>query len=76
MSTISKYICECKGVGKFEIVKSVRNLNACTFVDVQNLTKAATGCGRCKPMVDKIIKEELSKKNIREQQLRINFQGC
>jgi bacterioferritin-associated ferredoxin len=73
METFSKYICQCKSVKKNEIIKSIRKNGAETLLDIQNLTKAATGCGRCKDEVMGILEKEMVKKSAMGKQLRIDF---
>jgi len=73
MSSNVKYVCECKSVKAFEIRDAVRKQGAQTLVDIQNITKASTGCGRCKPQVVDIMSKELKKRNISNQQLRLDI---
>lgn len=54
-------ICKCKGVSYLDIVNSVRFKNARIFEDVQRITSASTGCGRCQRKVTLIIQEEVDK---------------
>jgi len=65
-------ICSCKGVTKDEIIKAVRK-GAATMLDIQAITKATTGCGRCKSVVSGILSKELKKEQNRNAQLRIKF---
>lgn len=73
MTHKSKYICECKAVTANEIKRAVRNKGAESILDIQNLTKASTGCGRCKDLVIEIIQLEVKKIEAKGKQLRIDF---
>ncbi|NHB68760.1 (2Fe-2S)-binding protein [Perlabentimonas gracilis] len=73
MHKVSKFICQCKSVTPAEIKSSVRRSGARSILDVQNLTRATTGCGRCKPLVMELIEVELEKINSKGMQLRIDF---
>lgn len=73
MGKVRNHICECKAVRKVEIISAIKRNMAETMLDIQNLTKAATGCGRCKPYVNQILEEELRKINRKDKQLKINF---
>jgi nitrite reductase (NADH) large subunit len=73
MSTISKYVCQCKSVTKAEVKSCITKSGARTLLDVQNLTKASTGCGRCKPYVMKIAEDELNKIKRKGIQLTLDF---
>ncbi|MDX9846087.1 MAG: (2Fe-2S)-binding protein [Tenuifilaceae bacterium] len=68
-----KYICECKAVTQREIITAIRRKGARTLLDVQNLTKASTGCSRCKTVVNDIVDKEMSKLRDQGMQLRIDF---
>ncbi|PKP36836.1 MAG: hypothetical protein CVT98_06980 [Bacteroidetes bacterium HGW-Bacteroidetes-15] len=73
MSNVSAHICQCKAVKAHEIKKAVRVKEAQTLLDIQNLTKAATGCGRCKQSVTDILNDELKKIRAKGKQLRFDF---
>lgn len=68
-----KYVCECKSVKAFEIRNAVRKSGAETLTDVQNLTKASTGCGRCKGMVISILEVELKRLDAIGRQLKLGL---
>lgn len=68
-----KYVCECKSVKAYEIRRAVRLSGAETLVDIQNLTKASTGCGKCKTHVISILNKELEKKHTEDKQLKFDF---
>lgn len=65
-------ICSCKGVTKKEILTAIRN-GAQTITDIQIITKASTGCGRCKTTINSILEKEQAKALKKDSQLRINF---
>jgi len=74
MNTIKgKYVCECKSIKASEIRKSIRESGAETLVDVQNLTKASTGCGRCKAQIIKILEVELKRILLAGRQLKLDL---
>lgn len=54
-------ICVCKQVTERKIRKAVKDGNR-TFIMVKQATEASSGCGLCQPIVEDIIKDELSKK--------------
>lgn len=69
-----KFICECKSVYKSEIIKTIRDKGAENISQIQMLTRASTGCGRCKPLISHILNVELRKRKVEHQQLCINFE--
>jgi NAD(P)H-nitrite reductase large subunit len=73
MEPLSKYICHCKSVKKNEIIKAIRKNGAETLLDLQNLTKANTGCGRCKENVLSVLSKEITKRDSMGKQLRFDF---
>ncbi|SDB83398.1 (2Fe-2S)-binding protein [Williamwhitmania taraxaci] len=66
-------ICSCYEVSKSELVKAIRKQMLESIVDVQVVTKASTGCGRCKPVVLEILKREVDKRSDKNTQLRLPF---
>lgn len=58
---MSKIICKCKKVSEYEILFSIRNQNAKVWGDIQRITGASTGCGRCGSTVQRILASELEK---------------
>ncbi|WP_320052849.1 (2Fe-2S)-binding protein [uncultured Acetobacteroides sp.] len=65
-------ICNCKGVTKREILTAIKN-GTQTITDIQIITKASTGCGRCKATISSILDKERVKALKKGTQLRINF---
>ena len=52
-------VCRCHAVSKEEIVYAIKKQNAKNLGDIQRITAASTGCGRCGVQIKKIIVEEL-----------------
>ncbi len=52
-----KIICKCFSVTDKKIIKAIRENQLKTVEEVTNYTKAGGGCGKCKPEIDKILKE-------------------
>jgi len=50
-------ICKCFGVTERKILRAISENNLKTVEDVTNYTKAGGGCGKCKPQIEKILKE-------------------
>ena len=53
-------LCLCKQVTERKIRRTVRDGRR-RFVSVKQVTEAGSGCGLCQPLVEDIIKDELSK---------------
>lgn len=51
---MSKLICYCKKVNYEDLEQAVAN-GAKTFEEVQEVTKIAKGCGRCKKQAEEIV---------------------
>jgi nitrite reductase (NADH) large subunit len=73
MKVPSKVVCECKLVPKTEIIDAIRKGGCQTIIDIQNVTGASTGCGRCKPVVIDILMKELQKQLEGSKQLKLPF---
>ena len=69
----NKFVCNCKCVTKKEILGSIRKKGADSFLEVRTITLATTGCGRCKPEVERIVLDELTSHDVRRMQLKIDF---
>jgi len=54
-------ICYCFQVYREEIVAAIREHQPKTVEELQKYCKASMGCGSCRPDVEKIIAEELTK---------------
>lgn len=59
----SKIICGCFGVTEDKIREVIREDALNTVEEITNYTKAGGGCGKCKPDIQKILDEELAKRN-------------
>ncbi|UGU16888.1 nitrite reductase large subunit NirB [Sinomicrobium kalidii] len=57
-------VCSCESVSKGAICNAVTEQGCASVGDVINCTKAATGCGGCKPMVADLVKETLKSQGI------------
>ena len=57
---IDGVVCVCKQVTERKIRKAVREGKR-RLISVKQATEAASGCGLCQPLVEDIIKDELSK---------------
>ena len=55
--TNSQIICHCFGITKQEIIDSITKNGAKTFDDVSKLTSAGLACGRCRELIENLIKE-------------------
>lgn len=53
---MSNIVCNCRKVTEEEIVKAIKS-GATTVEAVGEVTKAGTGCGRCKPRIQELIDE-------------------
>ncbi len=58
---IDGVVCVCKQVTERKIRKAVKEGKR-KFVSVKRATEAGSSCGMCQPIVEDIIKDELSKK--------------
>jgi len=50
-------VCKCFSVTDKKIVRAIRDNDLRTVEEVTNYTKAGGGCGKCKPEIDKLLKE-------------------
>ena len=57
---IDGVVCVCKRVTERKIRKVVRDGRR-RFISVKQATEAGSSCGMCQPIVEDIIKDELSK---------------
>ncbi len=70
MTRDKNLVCQCFEVRKKDIVQLIRKNHIRKLVDIQTITRAATGCGRCKPLITAILKsEEHIRKKIGDQLL-------
>ena len=52
-----KVVCKCFGVTNKKIIRAIKENNLKTVEQVINYTKAGGGCGKCKPKIEKLLKE-------------------
>jgi NifU-like protein len=52
-----KVVCKCFGVTDRKIIRAIKENNLKTVEEVTNYTKAGGGCGKCKPEIEKLLKE-------------------
>jgi len=64
-------VCHCNGVSEKEIVNVIKRKEATKLKHIQKLTGAGTGCGRCIPEIDRIIKN--NKQLTSDAQLKLNL---
>ena len=50
-------ICNCNGITEKKIVNTIKKRGARKLEHIQQLTGAATNCGRCIPVIDSLISE-------------------
>lgn len=67
-----RLVCLCNHVSALEI-KKVLCAGALTTSEIQKLTAAGTGCGRCVGEIDAIV-EKYKTKSVKNPQLRISFE--
>lgn len=51
---MSNIVCKCRNVTEEEIINAVKK-GAVTVEDIGEVTKAGTGCGRCKGRIQELI---------------------
>jgi len=52
-----KIVCKCFSVTDKRIINTIKENNLKTVEQVTNYTKAGGGCGKCKPEIEKLLKE-------------------
>ncbi len=52
-----KIVCKCFSVTDKKIIRAIKENNLHTVEEVTNYTKAGGGCGKCKPEIEKLLKE-------------------
>ncbi|UCG35641.1 MAG: Fe-S cluster assembly protein NifU [Candidatus Omnitrophota bacterium] len=50
-------VCKCFSVTDKKIIRAIKENNLKTVEEVTNYTKAGGGCGKCKPEIEKLLKE-------------------
>lgn len=52
-----RIVCKCFSVTDKKIIRAIRENNLKTVEEVTSYTKAGGGCGKCRPEIEKILKE-------------------
>lgn len=52
-----RIVCKCFSVTDKKIIRAIKENNLKTVEQVTNYTKAGGGCGKCKPEIEKLLKE-------------------
>lgn len=52
-----RIVCKCFSVTDKKIIRAIKDNNLRTIEEVTNYTKAGGGCGKCKPEIEKLLKE-------------------
>ncbi|MCM8794164.1 MAG: Fe-S cluster assembly protein NifU, partial [Candidatus Omnitrophica bacterium] len=52
-----RIVCKCFSVTDRKIIRAIKENNLKTVEEVTNYTKAGGGCGKCKPEIEKLLKE-------------------
>ena len=52
-----RIICKCFSVTDKKIIRAIKENNLRTVEEVTHFTKAGGGCGKCKPEIEKLLKE-------------------
>ncbi|MFC1658296.1 Fe-S cluster assembly protein NifU [Candidatus Omnitrophota bacterium] len=52
-----RIVCKCFSVTDKKIIRAIKENNLRTVEEVTNYTKAGGGCGKCKPEIEKLLKE-------------------
>lgn len=68
--TQEKIICKCFGVTESKIIRTISENKLKTVEDVTNYTKAGGGCGKCKPQIEKLLKEFWEKYSQEEKEIK------
>lgn len=61
----SQIICHCFSVSEDDIIKAITVDGAKTLEDVSKLTSAGLACGRCKGLIENILKKYVKEDNIK-----------
>lgn len=61
-----KIICKCFSVTDKKIIRAIKENNLRTVEEVTNYTKAGGGCGKCKPEIEKLLKEFWDKESTKK----------
>ncbi len=61
-----RIVCKCFSVTDKKIIRAIKENNLKTVEEVTNYTKAGGGCGKCKPEIEKLLKEFREKESTKE----------
>jgi len=61
-----KIVCKCFSVTDKKIIRAIKENNLRTVEEVTHFTKAGGGCGKCKPEIEKLLKEYWAKESTKE----------
>lgn len=61
-----RIVCKCFSVTDKKIIRAIKENNLKTVEEVTNYTKAGGGCGKCKPEIEKLLKEFWEKESTKE----------
>jgi len=64
-------VCQCNGTTEKEIVRAIKRKGATKVEHIQRLTGAGTGCGRCIPVINRLLEE--NKQKISDPQLKLDL---
>jgi NAD(P)H-nitrite reductase large subunit len=64
-------ICQCNGITEKEIVRAIKKKGATKVEHIQRLTGAGTNCGRCIPVINRLLDE--NKQKISDPQLKLDL---
>ena len=67
----NRLVCVCNMVTESEIIQKLKK-GAKNTCDIQLATKAGTSCGRCLPIIDRIV-EEYFAKHPKDPQQKLDF---
>jgi len=62
-----RIVCKCFSVTDKKIIRSIKENNLRTLEEVTNYTKAGGGCGKCKPEIEKLLKEFWEKESTKKE---------
>ena len=66
-------ICNCNGVLRGEIINAIRKHKASELSHIQLLCGAGVRCGRCIPLIDEILLQEVKNDKSTDGQMKLEF---
>jgi NAD(P)H-nitrite reductase large subunit len=64
-------ICQCNGITEKDIIRAIKKKGATKLEHIQRLTGAGTNCGRCIPVINRLLEE--NKQKISDPQLKLDL---